>query len=117
MEAELGRYFEGRLYETKMLLKTMYDLGCGQGKDVEVWIEGRELVFGRGEEGRNRGFMRLIPQEISIILGFPIGDQLFDPKNRAKGPPGSQKSLVIRDAADLDPYVRRMISQAYALYA
>jgi hypothetical protein len=115
MESELGRYFEGRRLETTMLLKQVHDLALGTGRDVTVWIDGRELVFGRGAPRRGRGFLRVVPGEVQLVLAFPRGHELFDPKQRARGPRGSQTQLTIGHAIDLDPYVRRMIDSAYAL--
>lgn len=113
MEAELGRFFEAHGYETKMLLRTVLDLAEGQGAEVVTSVEGRELVFRRGEGGR--GFLRVLPQAVGLVLGFPRGGELFDPKSFLKGPSGFQKSVRILDAADLDPYLRRMLGEAYGL--
>ncbi len=115
MESEVGRYLEGRLHDTQQLLRTIYDLGLGQGKDTCIWIDGREMIFGRGGEGRGRGFLRIIPGEVAVILAFPRGHELFDPKKMTKGPMGSQTSMSITHASQLDMYVRRLIECAYAL--
>ena len=115
MESTIGRYFEGRLLETQQLLRFIYDVAHGQGGDVCVWIDGREMVFGRGDPQRNRGFLRVTPGEVAVTLGFPQGSQLFDPKKRAKGPAGAQTSLSITHSTQLDLYVRRLVDQAYAL--
>lgn len=115
MESELGRYFEGRLLDTQRLLRTLYDLGLGLGSDTQVWIDGREMVFGRGEPRSGRGFMRIIPSEVMVVLAFPRGDGITDPKGLAKGPRGGQRSMTITHASQLDPYVRRMIGSAYDL--
>lgn len=115
MEPEIGRYFEGRLYDTTKVLKALYDLGLGAGGDASAWLDGRELVFGRGEPGHGRGFMRVIAREASVIVAFPAGSQIMDPKKRAKGPPGSQTSMVVTHYSELDTYFRRMLESAYAL--
>ncbi len=115
MESEIGRYLEGRLHETQQLLRTIYDLGLGQGKDACAWIDGREMAFGRGEPRRNRGFLRVIPGEVAVVLAFPRGHELFDPKKKTKGPRGSQTSMSITHATQLDLYVRRLIDAAYAM--
>lgn len=115
MESELGRFFAGRLYETTMLLKAIYDVGSGAGRDVTTWIDGRELVFGRGSPRTGRGFLRVVPGEVTVVLAFPRGQELFDPKKRAKGPRGSQTSLTVGHVGELDPYLRRMIEGAYVL--
>ena len=94
MESEIGRYLEDRLFDTQQLLRTLYDVGLGQGGDTTVWIDGREMVFGRGEANKGRGFLRLIPQEVAIILAFPQGDALMDPKKMAKGPRGGQRKCA-----------------------
>ena len=114
MNSELGRYFEGRRLETQKLLRALYDVGDGQGSDVDVWVDGRELVFGRGAAA-GRGFMRIIPAEIRVVVAFPRGHELFDPQSRLKGPPGSQMSLMLGHGFEIDAYVRRLIESAYAL--
>lgn len=113
MNSELGRYFEGRLLETQKLLRALYDVGSGLGADVSVWVDGRELVFGRSEGGR--GFMRLIPADIRVLVAFPRGYELFDPRGRLKGPHRSQKSLSLGHVFEIDAYVRRLIDGAYQL--
>lgn len=115
MRPDIGRFLEGRLLSTVQLLKAIYDIGTGEGDDVSVWIDGRELVFGKGEPSTGRGFLRAIPQETSVILAFPRGHELLDPLKRAKGPRGSETRMFIRHASELDPYVRRMIDAAYHL--
>lgn len=115
MESEIGRYLEGRLLPAINLIKLIHDLGTGAGYDVSAWIDGRQLVFTRDVPGSGRGFLRLIPQESSIILCFPRGHEILDPKKRAKGPPGSETRLLVRDPSDVDGYVRRMIDAAYSL--
>lgn len=115
MESEIGRYFEGRLLDTQRVLRALYDLGLGQGSDTQVWIDGRELVFGKGEVGQGRGYMRLIPAEAVVTIAFPKGYALLDPQRRTHGAPGSQTVLVVGHASDLDPYVRRLVAAAYAL--
>lgn len=114
MESEIGRYFEGRLLETQQLLRAIYDMALGQGKDTCAWIDGRELVFGRGEPRGGRGFLRVIPGEVAAVLAFPMGHRIMDPKKKAKGPAGSQTSLSITHASQLDAYLRRMVESAYA---
>ncbi len=113
MESHIGRFFEGRLYETTLLLKSIYDLGTGLGKDVVVSIDGRELVFCRKDKP-GRGFLRIIPQEAQLIVAFPRGHALFDPKKRTKGPPNAQTTLTVRQGGDLDIYFRRLLDSAYA---
>lgn len=115
MQSEIGRYFEGRLLEQQQLLRAVYDLAHGNGGDVCVWIDGREMVFGRGDPRRNRGFLRVIPGEVAVLLAFPQGHQLFDPKKKTRGPAGSQTSTSITHASQLDAYVRRLVEQAYTL--
>lgn len=115
MEPKLGRFFEGRHHETKMLLKVVLDLSLGLGPDVRAGVDGREMVFRCRDTGR--GFMRVIPQETRLLLGFPRGQELFDPLSRAKGPVGLQKTVVVGHARDVDGYLRRMIREAYDLEA
>ncbi|MEL7368765.1 MAG: hypothetical protein AAFN74_07630 [Myxococcota bacterium] len=114
MNSELGRYFEGRMLETQKLLRALYDVGTSPGGDVDVWVDGRELVFGRGSRA-GRGFMRLIPAEIRVVVGFPRGFDLFDPARRLKGPAMSQKSLTLGQVFEIDPYVRRLVEEAYRI--
>ncbi len=115
MEPTVGRYLEGRMLETVNLIKTVYDIGLGQGKDVNVWIDGLELVFGRKEPGEGGGFLRILPHEVNITLAFPRGHEIPDPQKRTKGVHGSRKSMLVRHIGDLDPYTRRMVDAAYAL--
>lgn len=115
MESEIGRYFEGRLLETQKMLRATYDICMGEGQDVVCWIDGRELVFGRGEPKKNRGFLRIIPSDVRIMLGFPSASRLFDPKKVLKGPKGSQGNTSIGYVAELDTYLRRLIDEAYRL--
>ena len=97
------------------MLKAVYDTSLGQGKDVKVWVDGRELVFGTKEPRVGQGFLRLLPLETSVTISFPRGHDIPDPQKRAKGPRGSRTRLTIRTTADLDFYVRRMFDAAYAL--
>jgi hypothetical protein len=115
MREDIGRFLEGRLLPTINLIKTIYDVGLGAGKDVEAWLDGRELVFSKGHGGHNRGFLRLTPMETAVTIAFPRGHELLDPKKRAKGARGSETRMLIRDQADLDLYVRRMIDAAYSI--
>ncbi|MBK6686954.1 MAG: hypothetical protein IPG45_20975 [Deltaproteobacteria bacterium] len=115
MESEIGRYFEGRLLETQKMMRATYDLAMGTAKDVVVWIDGRELVFGKGQPRQGRGFLRLIPGEVRIVLAFPNAPALFDPKKVLKGPKGSQASVSIGYVAELDTYLRRLVEQASSL--
>lgn len=115
MRTDLGRFFEGRLLETIKLLKAIHDVATGAGPDVSVWIDGRQMVFGRGEPRTGRGFLRVMPGETNAIVSFPRGHQLHDPGKRAKGPSGSETRMTLGHLGDLDPYVRRMIDAAYAL--
>ena len=115
MRPDLGRFFEGRLLETVNLMKTVYDAATGTGKDVSVWIDGRELVFGKGDDQTTRGFLRMIPLEATVVVAFPKGNQILDPQKRARGYPGSQTKMTLAHASDVDVYVRRMIEAAYAL--
>jgi hypothetical protein len=114
MQSDIGRYFEGRLFETTQLLKVIYDVTLGAGKDVAATIEGKELVFRKGQN-TGRGFLRVIPMEVYVLIAFPKGQELFDPRKRTQGPPGSQKTTLIRDTIDFDIYVRGLLAQAYAL--
>ena len=43
-----------------------------------------------------------------------MGHRIMDPKKKAKGPAGSQTSLSITHASQLDAYLRRMVESAYA---
>src|SRR5687768_3469309 len=115
MRTDIGRFFEGRLLSTIKLLQVIYDLASGAGPDVSAWIEGRELVFGKGDERAGTIFLRVTPQETAAILSFPRGHELFDPLKRAKGPPHSQTRLVVTHPSEIDLYVRRMIDAAYNL--
>jgi len=113
MRADLGRYFEGYLLETTNLMKTIYDAAIGAGKDVQVRIDGRELVFAKDETGR--GFLRMIPSEATVVIAFPNGSQLLDKQKRLRGYPGAQSKMTLAHASDVDIYVRRLIDAAYAL--
>jgi hypothetical protein len=114
MRSDLGRFFEGHILETVNVMKTIYDAGTGAGKDVSVSIDGRELVFTKGDAG-GRGFLRMIPGEVAVRIAFPKGSLVFDPEKRAKGYPGSQTSFSVAHPSEIDTYVRRMIDAAYAL--
>jgi hypothetical protein len=115
MRSDIGRFFEGRLLETIKLLQTIYDAGCGAGHDVSAWIDGRELVFSKGEAGKGRGFLRVTPNETSATVCFPRGHELLDPLKRAKGPRGSETRMMVFHPSEIDAYVRRMIDAAYHL--
>jgi hypothetical protein len=115
MRTDIGRFFEGRLLDTIKLLQTIYDVGCGAGRDVNAWVDGRELVFSRGEESKGRGFLRVTPGETNATICFPRGHELLDPLKRAKGPRGSETRMTIMHPSELDSYVRRMIDAAYEL--
>lgn len=115
MRPDIGRFLEGRLLDTIQLIKTVYDVGSGAGHDVTVWFDGREMVFGKGPDESGRGFLRLIAGEVSVVIAFPRGGELFDPQKRARGYAGSQTSMTIGHIGDLDSYVRRMIAGAYTL--
>ena len=117
MRADLGRFFEGRLLDTINTMKTIYDAATGAGNDVEAWLDGREMVFGKSKEHEGRGFLRMIPGEASVVIAFPKGNQIMDPKKRAKGYPGAQTKITVSHPSDVDTYVRRMIDSAYALDA
>jgi hypothetical protein len=115
MQSEIGRYFEGRLLETQKLLKSTYDVALGNGSDVVVWIDGRELVFGRGEPKTGRGFLRVVPGEARIVLSFPKGYRINDPSKRLKGPKNATASTTLGYVGELDMYLRRIITDAYLL--
>jgi hypothetical protein len=115
MRSDIGRYFSGRLLPTIKLLQALFDVGTGAGYDVDCWIDGREMVFGRGEPGEGQGFLRVTPLEATVILSFPNGDRLFDPRKRGSGPPNSQKRIMIGHPSEIDFYVRRLIEEAYEL--
>jgi hypothetical protein len=115
MRPDVGRFLEGRLLETINLIKTIYDTALGAGPDVEAWIDGRELVFSKGQAGHGRGFLRAIPHETAVTIAFPRGHELLDPKKRARGAKGSETRMLIRDQADFDLYVRRMLDAAYSI--
>jgi hypothetical protein len=114
MRPDVGRFLEGRLLETQLLIKSIYDLATGEGKDVVAAIDGRELVFRRGEAA-TPGFLRVLPAATSVTIGFPKGPSLFDPGKRLKGVANARRSLVLRSSMDLDPYVRRLIDEAYRI--
>lgn len=110
MNPEIGRFLEGRTLETQKLIRMLMDLAEGLGR-VETEVQGRELVFRLG--AGDRGFLRLTPAETSVRLGFPRGSELFDPKDKLQGAPGFQLGLTVRDQADVDGYVRRLIEDAH----
>ncbi len=114
VNSELGRYLEGRRLDMQKLLRALYDVGCGQGSDVSVRVDGRELVFARDASSGSRGFVRLIPGEERVVIAFPRGNALFDPARRLKGPTGAQQSLSIGHVFEIDAYLRRLIETAYA---
>ena len=115
MNSELGRYFEGRSLDTQKLLRALYDVGTSPGPSVDVVIDGRELVFARPDGGGGRGFMRLIPADMRVVVVFPRGPELFDPMGRLKGSKHSQMSLTLGHVFEIDAYVRRLIEEAYRL--
>lgn len=115
MRTDIGRFLEGRLLPTINLIKAIYDTALGAGHDVEARIDGRELMFAKGDAQGGRGFMRLTPHETSVTIAFPRGHELLDPKKRARGARGSETRVLLRDQADLDLYIRRMIDAAYSL--
>lgn len=115
MQPEIGRYFGDLLFETQKTLKALYELGTGQGKDVNSWIDGRELVIGRGEAKEGRGFVRLLPIEALVILAFPRGSELLDPKKKLQGLAGSQLSMALSSPYEVDTYVRRLVDTAYSI--
>jgi len=99
--------------ETQRLLKALYDLSLGEGKDVVPFLEGRELVMARGE-AKGNGFLRFLPEETGVTISFPMGASMFDPGKRMKSSGGSRTRMRLRSLLDLDPYVRRLMDQAYA---
>ncbi len=111
---DLGRFFDGRNFETQKLMKVVYDLALGLGKDVSTFLEGRELGFTRGT-AKFPGFLRMLPEETSVTLYFPQGPRLLDPKKKLRGYPSSTARLVLYSTLDLDPYTRRLVDQAYAI--
>ncbi len=113
VNSELGPFFEGRHLDVQKLLRALYDVGHSPGPGVKAWVDGRELVFSRAEGGR--GFMRLIPLEAQVLVAFPRGGDLFDPLARLRGPPQAQKSVTLGHYSDIDPYLRRIVEQAYHL--
>jgi hypothetical protein len=115
MREDIGRYFEGRSLDTIKLIKLVYDTALGAGLGVEGYVEGRELVFSRGEPGVGRGFLRLISHETAVTIAFPRGQELLDPKKRLQGPVNSERRVLIRDSVDFDLYVRRLVEAACAL--
>ncbi|MBI4820663.1 MAG: hypothetical protein HY791_30645 [Deltaproteobacteria bacterium] len=115
MRTDLGRFMEGYILETTLLIKAVYDLGTGQGKDVAAWVDGRELVFVRGEEGKGPGFLRMLPQANAVVVSFPRGHEISDPLSRMKGVAGSRTRVTVRSISELDPYLRRVVAAAYAL--
>ena len=115
VRADIGRFLENRGLEQQKLLKMIYDLGLGCGEDVSIWVHGIEMVIGKGEAEDNRGFLRVFPLEAGVLLSFPRGPELRDPRGRAQGPLGSQTSIEIGHAGEIDLYIRRMIHEAYAL--
>ena len=115
MNSEIGRYFEGHLFETQKLMKAIYDLAMGEGDGyAAASIEGRELVFSKDEGGRP-GFLRMLPSPTSVTLSFPQGGELLDPNKRLKGPAGARKRVTLNSVQELDPYIRRLIDQAYEI--
>lgn len=115
MQSDIGRFFEGYMLETINIMKVVYDSAIGAGKDVTAWIDGRELVFSKGDANSGRGFLRMTPGEVTVRIAFPKGDDVFDPQKRTRGYPGSQKSMTLAHPSDVDSYVRRMIDAAYSL--
>lgn len=103
------------MLDTINLVKTVYDIGTGAGKDVSAWIDGRELVFGRKEPGEGAGFLRVLPHEVTITISFPRGHEIPDPQKRTRGVPGSRTHMTVRHIGDLDAYTRRIIDAAYAM--
>jgi hypothetical protein len=112
---DIGRFFENRQHETLQMMMVVHDLCLGQGPSVQVWIDGRELVYGTRPGPGAAGFLRMLPLPVTVTLAFPRGHELPDPSRRAKGPPGARTRLTLRTTADLDLYVRRMIDAAYRL--
>ena len=115
MQSDIGRFLESHRLEMQQLIRVVYDTCCGQGSNVIVTIQGKELVFGVQEDGEDFGFARLMPFATSALLSFPRGHEIPDPQSRAKGAINSRTSMTLHYASDVDTYVRRMISTAYAL--
>lgn len=115
MQSDIGRFLESHRLEMQQLIRVVYDACCGQGSNVVVTIQGKELVFSTQEDGEDFGFVRLMPFGNSAILSFPRGHEIPDPQSRTKGAINSRTSMTIHYATDIDVYVRRMIGIAYAL--
>ena len=115
MRPDIGRYLEGRMLEQIQLIKTIYDAATGAGSDVNVWIDGRELVFGKGEAAAGPGFMRVIPGEVMVTIAFPRGHEIPDPKKQFKGPRHSRTTRAVSHYSEVNVYVRRMIDASYAI--
>lgn len=115
MEWEVGAYLQDLLHDQQQLIRALYDLAHGMGSDVSVHVEGRELVFRRDSGASVRGFLRLVADPLGVRVSFPRGSELFDPRGRGKGPPGSEKWLLMAHYSELDGYFRRMADQAYTL--
>ena len=113
MQGELGRFFEGRLREVTDMMLVLHDYCVGQGKEVKVTLEGTEMVFRTKDDGF--GFLRVLPMEVTVMVSFPRGHEIPDPKERTKGPVNSRKKMIARTTADIDLYIRRMIDAAYAI--
>ena len=113
MRSDVGRYFEGRLLETIRLLRALYDVATGVGAEVEVGVEGRELVFRCASREGGRGFLRVTAKETSALVVFPDGRDLLDPERRLRGAYGRGRTLVVSSASEVDTYVRRLIEAAY----
>lgn len=115
MQSDIGRFLEGRRLESQKLIRVVYDACFGQGANVSVWIDGKELVFGCQGEEAGMGFVRIMPFDISLILAFPRGHEIPDPQNKTSGVMNSRTSMTLYYPSDVDAYVRRMIDAAYAL--
>ena len=71
MQSDIGRFLESHRLEMQQLIRVVYDACCGQGSNVVVTIQGKELVFSTQEDGEDFGFVRLMPFGNSAILSFP----------------------------------------------
>ena len=117
VQADIGRFLEGRRLESQQLIRVIYDTCSGQGPNVVVWIDGKELVFGTKEVNEGMAFVRIMPFDLSSILAFPRGHEIPDPQKKTSGVINSRTTMTLHYASDVDAYVRRMIAAAYALDA
>ena len=115
MQSDIGRFLQELHLDTQKTIRVVYDACFGQGADVSIWIEGKELVFGNKGENTGMGFIRVRPLNMTVILSFPRGHEIPDPQKKMSGVINSAMRMTLHWPSDVNTYVRRLIDVAYAL--